>query len=71
MVDAAGAGAQRRARLHPVDRRRARWSPRSAAEGVVTSSRDDKLRISAHCYNTAEDVQAVLDVLAANRRLLA
>jgi selenocysteine lyase/cysteine desulfurase len=42
-----------------------------AAEGVVTSSRDDKLRVSAHCYNTAEDVQAVLDVLAANRRLLA
>jgi selenocysteine lyase/cysteine desulfurase len=42
-----------------------------SAEGVVTSSRDDKLRISAHCYNTAEDVRAVLDVLAANRRLLA
>ena len=38
-----------------------------AAEGVVTSSRDDKLRVSAHCYNTAEDVRAVLDVLAANR----
>jgi hypothetical protein len=29
-----------------------------AAEGVVTSSRDDKLRVSAHCYNTAEDVRA-------------
>jgi selenocysteine lyase/cysteine desulfurase len=42
-----------------------------AAEGVVTSSRDDNLRISAHCYNTAEDVRAVLDVLAANRQLLA
>jgi selenocysteine lyase/cysteine desulfurase len=42
-----------------------------AAEGVVTSSRDDNLRISAHCYNNAEDVRAVLDVLAANRRLLA
>ena len=42
-----------------------------AAEGIVTSSRDDNLRISAHCYNTAEDVQAVLDVLAANRQLLA
>jgi selenocysteine lyase/cysteine desulfurase len=41
------------------------------AEGIVTSSRDDNLRISAHCYNTAEDVRAVLDVLAANRRLLA
>ena len=42
-----------------------------AAEGIVTSSRDDNLRISAHCYNTAEDVHAVLDVLAANRQLLA
>jgi selenocysteine lyase/cysteine desulfurase len=42
-----------------------------AAEGVVTSSRDDNLRVSAHCYNTAEDVAAVLAVLAANRRLLA
>ena len=41
-----------------------------AAEGIVTSSRDDNLRISAHCYNTAEDVRAVLDVLAANRKLL-
>ena len=42
-----------------------------AAESVVASSRDDKLRVSAHCYNTAEDVQALLDVLAANRELLA
>jgi selenocysteine lyase/cysteine desulfurase len=41
-----------------------------AAEGIVTSSRDDNLRISAHCYNTAEDVRAVLDVLARNRELL-
>jgi len=42
-----------------------------AAQNVVTSSRDDKLRVSAHCYNTSEDVRAVLDVLAANRELLA
>ena len=41
-----------------------------AAEGVVTSSRDDNLRISAHCYNTADDVRAVLDVLGRNRALL-
>ena len=40
------------------------------AEGIVTSSRDDNLRVSAHCYNTAEDVQALMDVLAANRKLL-
>jgi len=38
--------------------------------GVVTSSRDDNLRISAHCYNTAEDVATVLDLLAQNRSLL-
>ncbi len=42
-----------------------------ADDGIVTSSRDANLRISAHCYNTAEDVQAVLQALAANRRLLA
>ena len=41
-----------------------------AAEDVVTSSRDDNLRISAHCYNTADDIHAVLDVLARNRELL-
>jgi len=40
-------------------------------QGIVTSCRDDNLRISAHCYNTAEDVQAVLDALAAHRDLLA
>ena len=41
-----------------------------AEEGIVTSSRDDNLRVSAHCYNTAGDVEALLDALAANRRLL-
>jgi selenocysteine lyase/cysteine desulfurase len=40
------------------------------AEGVVTSSRDGNLRISAHCYNTAEDVRAVLELLARYRELL-
>jgi selenocysteine lyase/cysteine desulfurase len=39
-------------------------------EGVVTSSRDGNVRISAHCYNTAEDVRTVLDVLSRNRSLL-
>ena len=27
-------------------------------EGIVTSSRDSNLRISAHCYNAVEDVDA-------------
>ena len=41
-----------------------------ADEGIVTSSRDNNLRISAHCYNTAEDVATVLRALARNRGLL-
>jgi selenocysteine lyase/cysteine desulfurase len=42
-----------------------------ADRGIVTSSRDANLRISAHCYNTAEDIGLVLDALASNRSLLA
>jgi selenocysteine lyase/cysteine desulfurase len=41
-----------------------------AAEGIVASSRDGNLRISLHCYNTAEDVQTVLGALARHRLLL-
>jgi selenocysteine lyase/cysteine desulfurase len=41
-----------------------------AREGIVTSSRDGNLRISAHAYNSLEDVEAVLAALARNRRLL-
>jgi selenocysteine lyase/cysteine desulfurase len=40
-------------------------------EGIVTSDRDDNLRISAHCYNTAEDVDTVLAALRRHRKLLA
>jgi selenocysteine lyase/cysteine desulfurase len=40
-------------------------------EGVVTSSRDGSVRVSAHAYNSVEDVDAVLAALARNRRLLA
>ena len=39
--------------------------------GIVTSERDGNLRVSAHAYNTVEDVDAVLDALQANRGLLA
>jgi selenocysteine lyase/cysteine desulfurase len=42
-----------------------------AEGGIVTSSRDSNLRVSAHCYNTAEDVRSLLDALAARRELLA
>jgi selenocysteine lyase/cysteine desulfurase len=39
-------------------------------EGIVTSSRDSNVRISAHCYNAVEDVDAVLESLGRHRRLL-
>jgi selenocysteine lyase/cysteine desulfurase len=42
-----------------------------AADDVVTSSRDANLRISPHCYNSTEDVRAVLDALGRHRALLA
>jgi kynureninase len=40
-------------------------------EGIVTSERDGNLRISAHCYNSVEDVDAVLAVLQRHKALLA
>ena len=42
-----------------------------AGEGIVTSDRDGNLRVSAHAYNTAEDVDRVLGALTAHRELLA
>jgi selenocysteine lyase/cysteine desulfurase len=39
-------------------------------EGIVTSERDSNLRISAHAYNTTEDVDAVLAALRKHRTLL-
>jgi selenocysteine lyase/cysteine desulfurase len=41
------------------------------AEGIVTSDRDNNLRVSAHCYNTVEDVDTVLAALQRQRALLA
>jgi selenocysteine lyase/cysteine desulfurase len=38
--------------------------------GIVTSSRDGNLRISPHCYNAAEDIDAVLQALRDHRGLL-
>jgi selenocysteine lyase/cysteine desulfurase len=40
-------------------------------EGIVASSRADNLRISAHAYNSVEDVDLVLESLARHRSLLA
>jgi len=41
------------------------------ADGIVTSERDGNLRVSAHCYNTADDVDAVLAALQRHKALLA
>jgi selenocysteine lyase/cysteine desulfurase len=41
------------------------------ADGIVTSDRDGNLRVSAHCYNTVEDVDVVLTALQRHRELLA
>ncbi len=42
-----------------------------AAERIVASSRDDRLRLALHLYNTEDDVDAVLEALRARRQLLA
>jgi selenocysteine lyase/cysteine desulfurase len=38
---------------------------------VVTSSRDQSVRVSFHLYNVREDVERILEALSENRRLLA
>jgi selenocysteine lyase/cysteine desulfurase len=40
-------------------------------EGIVTSERDGNLRVSSHCYNSIDDVDAVLASLQRHRDLLA
>lgn len=40
-------------------------------EGIVTSSRDGNLRVSAHAYNSAQDIDDLLAALARQRKLLA
>lgn len=42
-----------------------------AGEHVVVSARDRNLRVAAHLYNTADDVDRLLAALAARRHLLA
>jgi selenocysteine lyase/cysteine desulfurase len=44
---------------------------RLAARGIVSSSRDSNLRLSAHFYNNHADVERVLEALRANKDLLA
>jgi selenocysteine lyase/cysteine desulfurase len=40
-------------------------------DGIVASSRDGNLRVSAHGYNSDRDIDAVVEALARHRRLLA
>ena len=42
-----------------------------AGDRILTSSRDGNLRVSAHCYNTHGDIDALLDGLKRHRALLA
>ena len=42
---------------------RPRSSRALGADGIVTSERDGNLRVSAHAYNTVEDIDAVLRAL--------
>ena len=42
-----------------------------AAERIVTSSREDKLRVALHLYNVDEDVDTLLEALGRHRSLLA
>ncbi len=41
-----------------------------AGQGIITSSRDNNLRISPHFYNSQADIDAVLGALKKNRDLL-
>ena len=41
-----------------------------AAERIIVSSREDKLRVALHLYNLDHDVDTLLDALARHRRLL-
>jgi selenocysteine lyase/cysteine desulfurase len=42
-----------------------------AAESIVASSREDKLRVAFHLYNVEEDVDRLLEALGRHRVLLA
>ncbi|MBW3667334.1 MAG: aminotransferase class V-fold PLP-dependent enzyme, partial [Actinobacteria bacterium] len=41
-----------------------------AGDGILTTPRDGNIRLSWHCYNSAEDVEAVVDGLERHSHLL-
>jgi selenocysteine lyase/cysteine desulfurase len=65
-VDPARHGALITLRSHKVDL----LVKRLEASGIITSSRDNNLRISPHIYNNLADVNRLLDCLTQNRELL-
>lgn len=65
-VDPARHGALITVRAHNVDM----LVRRLEAGGIITSSRDNHLRISPHIYNNLADVDRLLDCLTQNRELL-
>jgi selenocysteine lyase/cysteine desulfurase len=65
-VDPARHGALITLRSHKVDL----LVKRLEASGIITSSRDNNLRISPHIYNNLTDVNRLLDCLTQNRELL-
>jgi selenocysteine lyase/cysteine desulfurase len=65
-VDPAKHGALITVRSHKVDLL-VKWL---ANDGIITSSRDDNLRISPHLYNDLHDVDCLIDALTKYRDLL-
>ncbi|MEP7294505.1 MAG: aminotransferase class V-fold PLP-dependent enzyme [Chloroflexota bacterium] len=65
-VDPAKHGALITVRSHKVDLL-VKWL---ANDGIITSSRDDNLRISPHFYNEPHDIDCLIDGLSKHRELL-